>query len=77
MAGTPQQPIKVQLSCHRDCCHLFSPKLLAGSACDRSRRQVLRGQRPFMLGPLGESGLSADLSSPENTMARILTRMSL
>lgn len=77
MAGTPQQPIKVQLSCHGDCCHLFSPKLLAGSACDRSRRQALRGQRPFMLGPIGESGLSSDLSSPDSTVARMLATMNL
>lgn len=77
MAGTPQQPIKVQLSCHRDCCHLFNPELLAGSVCDRSRLQALRGQRPFMLGPIGVSGLSGDLSSLDSTAARMLAMMNL
>lgn len=30
-----------------------------------------------MLGPLGESGLSADLRSPDSTIVKMLTVMSL
>lgn len=76
MAGTPQQPIKAPLSCDKECCHLFSPErlrtvLVTGAAAG------LKGTKAFTLGPLGESGLGTDPSSPDGTTARRLAMTSL